>query len=205
MGKVDYKKQMKELYAPSAKAISEVVVPVMNYIMVDGKGDPQTSKEFSDAVQSLYPLAYSIKFLIKKSTGLDFGVMPLEGLWWAEDMADFDPKHGNRNNWLWTLMIMQPEVVTREIYDKAFAEVKAKKYPPMIGEIRFESYDEGRSAQIMHIGPFSEEGPNIIKLHEHIVASGGELSGKHHEIYLSDMRKTAPEKLKTVLRQPFKC
>jgi len=201
MEKKDYKKELKGLYNPSVKEISEIIVPKMNFLMIDGKGDPNTSKEFTDAIETLYPVAYGIKFGIKKSTGFDFGVMPLEGLWWAEDMNDF--ANGNRDNWFWTLMIMQPEVVTHEMYEKIVQEVREKKNPPMIDKIRFEPYDEGKSAQVMYIGPFSEEGPVIIKMHEFINNAGGKLKGKHHEIYLSDPRRTKPEKLKTVLRQPF--
>lgn len=201
MDKKDYKKELKDFYNPATKTVSEVTVPKMNFLMIDGKGDPNTSKEFASAIETLYPVAYGIKFAIKKSTGFDFGVMPLEGLWWADDMNDF--MAGKKDNWFWTLMIMQPEKVTKDLYEKVLLEVKEKKNPPMIDKLRFESYEEGRSVQIMHIGPFSAEGPNIQKLHAYVKEKGGKLSGKHHEIYLSDMRKTAPEKLKTVLRQPF--
>jgi hypothetical protein len=114
--KTDYKKEMKELYGPKAKVVSEVVVPKMNFLMIDGKGDPNTSKEFAEAIQALYPVAYTIKFTIKKSTGLDFGVMPLEGLWWSDDLSDFVT--GKKDNWYWTLMIMQPAAVTKENFSK---------------------------------------------------------------------------------------
>ncbi|MFA6963527.1 MAG: GyrI-like domain-containing protein [Patescibacteria group bacterium] len=206
MAKVDYKKEMKELYSPSTKEVAEVVVPKMNFLMIDGKGDPNTSQEYIDSIQTLYPVAYTIKFAIKKSTGLDFGVMPLEGLWWSDDMSDFTA--GKKDNWQWTSMIMQPDVVTREIFEKAVADVKAKNPPAggpaSIDKIRFESYDEGQAAQIMYIGSYSEEGPTIKRIHEKILSGGGKLSGKHHEIYLSDPRKADPKKLKTVIRQPFK-
>ncbi len=206
MSKKDYKKELKEFYNPSTKEVSEVVVPKMNYIMIDGKGDPNTAKEYADSIQTLYPVAYTIKFAIKKATGFDFGVMPLEGLWWSDDMNDF--VLGKKDNWHWTSMIMQPDIVTKEIFDKAVAEVKEKKNPALIDKICFESYEEGRSAQIMHVGPFADEGPNIKRIHEYITAVGGKFDGKgqqkHHEIYLSDFRKTAPEKLKTVIRQSFK-
>ncbi len=206
MAKIDFKKEMKNLYNPSAKEVSEVIVPAMNFLMIDGKGDPNTSNEFKDAIEALYPVSYTIKFDIKKNQGKDFGVMPLEGLWWADDMNDF--MTGNRDNWKWTLMIMQPEFITKELVDKSINTVAKKNLPaggpPALSKIRFEKYDEGKSVQIMHIGPFAEEGPNIQKLHGRIKELGGKLSGKHHEIYLSDMRKTAPEKLKTILRQPYK-
>lgn len=204
MDKKDYKKELKELYNPSAKEVSELTVPKMNFLMIDGKGDPNTSKEFEAAIQALYPVAYTIKFAVKKSTGFDFGVMPLEGLWWSDDMEDFTT--GKKDNWYWILMIMQPGPVTKEIYESAKQKVKSEKKLALVDKIRFESYEEGRSAQIMHIGPFSAEGPNIKKIHDYIKDLGGKFDGKaqkHHEIYLSDMRRTAPEKLKTVVRQPF--
>ena len=202
MGKTDYKKELKKLYNPSTKEVSEVVVPKMNFLMIDGKGDPNTAKEYADAIQALYPVAYTIKFAVKKASGFDFGVLPLEGLWWSDDMNDF--MTGKKDNWKWTAMIMQPEVVTKEIFEKAVADVKAKKKPTSIDKIRFESLDEGRSGQIMHVGPYSAEGPNIAKIHEYIRSKGGQFSGKHHEIYLSDPRKASPEKMRTVIRQPFK-
>ena len=201
MAKTDYKKELKELYTPSVKEVSKVVVPKMNFLMVDGKGDPNTSQEYVDSIQTLYPVAYTIKFAIKKATGVDFGVMPLEGLWWSDDVSDFIA--GKKDNWQWTSMIMQPDCVTKEIFEKAVEEVKAKKNPASIDKIRFESYDEGRAAQIMYIGSYSEEGPTIQRIHDSILSSGGKLSGKHHEIYLSDPRKSDPKKLKTVIRQPF--
>mgnify|MGYP001565725068 CR=1 FL=1 len=176
----------------------------MNYLMIDGKGNPGQCQEWIDAIETLYPIAYTIKFSIKKSTGFDFGVMPLEGLWWADDMNDFT--NGNRDNWLWTLMIMQPEVVTEDIFKKAMSDVKIKKKLASINKIRFETFDEGKCAQLMHIGPFSDEGSNIMKIHYYIENVKGSFDGKlqkHHEIYLSDMRKVAPEKMKTILRQPF--
>ncbi len=202
--KTDYKKNLKAFYNPSAKAISEVVVPKMNFLMIDGQGSPRECKAWSDAIECLYPVAYSLKFSIKKSTGFDYGVMPLEGLWWADDMNDFTA--GNREKWRWTLMIMQPDVVTRETYEKALVDVNSKKRLACIDQLRFESFEEGRSAQIMHLGPFSEEGHNIMKIHHYIENVKGTFEGKlhkHHEIYLSDMRKVSPEKMKTILRQPF--
>ncbi|MCX6808572.1 MAG: GyrI-like domain-containing protein [Candidatus Berkelbacteria bacterium] len=203
MAKIDYKKELRELYSPKSDKISEVKVPWMNFIIIDGKGDPNKEGEFQQAIESLYPVAYGIKFAVKKDSGVDFGVMPLEALWWAENMKDFDPDKGNRDNWLWSAMIMQPKEVTANIFEKIVNEVKTKKNLPLIERIRFESIEEGEAVQIMHIGPFSQEGPNILRLHQAIAEKGAKLTGKHHEIYLSDMRRVAPEKLKTVLRQPF--
>jgi len=201
MEKIDYKKKLKELYNPSAKEVTAINVPKMNFLMIDGQGDPGTSKPYQEAIEALFSVSYALKFKIKKSRGVDYSVMPLEGLWWADDMADFTKD--NRNNWKWTAMIMQPEMVTKEMVGETIEEVTKKKNLPALPLIRFESYNEGPAAQIMHIGPFSEEGSNIQKIHKFIEESGHKLRGKHHEIYLNDYRKTAPEKLKTVIRQPM--
>ncbi len=202
MKKLDWKKELKHLYQPSTKEVSQVDVPAINYLMIDGKGNPNTSKEYADAIESLFAVAYTLKFMVKKDTlAIDYGVMPLEGLWWAQDMSKFTTE--NKSNWLWTAMIAQPPFITQAMVDTAIAEVARKKNPAALSRLRFESYAEGNSAQIMHIGPFSEEGPNIEKVHHFIEASGRRRHGKHHEIYLSDIRKAAPEKWKTVIRQPM--
>jgi len=201
MKKIDFKKDLKELYNPSTKEVSEIFVPATNFLMIDGKGDPNTSKEFKEAIETLYPVSYTIKFYFKKEKEIDYGVLPLEGLWWAENMNDF--VLGKKENWLWTLMIAQPDFVTSEIFEENLKAVKEKKKLPLVDKLRFEKFDEGKSAQIMHIGPYSEEGPNIQKIHEFIKAKGAKMVGKHHEIYLSDARKADPAKMKTILRQPF--
>ena len=200
--KVDYKKELKNLYNPSKKEVELVDVPKMSYLMIDGKGDPNVSKEYKDSIETLFPLSYTIKFVIKKGKiAVDYKVMPLEGLWWVDDMTQFsvDKKEG----WKWTSMIMQPEYVTENLVKKALEQVEKKKNPPALVKIRFQSFHEGLSAQIMHIGPYSAEAPIIEKLHDFIKETNHELRGKHHEIYISDFRRTAPEKLKTVIRQPF--
>jgi hypothetical protein len=199
MAKLDLKKELKVLYKPPLKPVI-VDVPAMNYLMIDGMGDPVTSKEYMDAMQTLFPLAYTIKFTVKKQ-GTDYGVMPLEGLWWADDMAHF---MDDRSAWKWTSMIMQPSFVTEDIVEAAIEQVRKKKDPPALDRVRFETLEEGRAAQVMHVGPFSAEGPAVEKLHALIAEKGYALSGKHHEIYLSDFRKAAPEKMKTVIRQPLK-
>lgn len=205
MKKIDLKKELKHLYNPSTKEISIVDVPKMNFLMVDGKGDPNTSQEYKEAIEALYTVSYSLKFMIKKGeTAIDYVVMPLEGLWWTDDMAQFSTE--NKGIWKWTAMIMQPEYVTKDLVTKAFEQVEKKKNPPALSKMRFESFHEGLSAQIMHIGPYSAEGPTIKKLHSFIKEKGYEFDGlvqKHHEIYLSDPRRTAPEKMKTVIRQPM--
>ncbi len=139
--------------------------------------------------------------MIKKEKSIDYAVMPLEGLWWADDMTRFSVE--NKNEWKWTSMTMQPEYVTEEIVIEALDQTRKKKRLPALSKTRFEAFSEGPSAQIMHVGPFSAEGPTIEKIHHFIKKQGYKLSGKHHEIYLSDFRRSVPEKMKTVLRQPM--
>jgi hypothetical protein len=201
MKKIDFKKELKRLYQPSAKEVVEVDVPTMNFLMIDGEGDPNTSESYADAVEALFTVSYAIKFAIKKgSLEIDYGVMPLEGLWWADDMSGFSTS--DKSSWKWTMMIMQPDFVTDEIVNSAVTTVANKKKPRAISKIRFESFTEGRCAQILHIGPFTEEGPTVEKVHDFIDSKGFQ-TGKHHEIYLSDIRKADPAKWKTIIRQPF--
>ena len=202
MRKIDYKKELKHLYRPSAKKVEAVDVPRMNFLMIDGKGDPSTSQEFKDAIGVLYPLSYTLKFMIKKGgIGVDYGVLPLEGLWWADDMSSF--VDDRREHWQWTLMIMQPELVTEQMVQEANAQVLKKKNPVSLPLVRFESFEEGKVAQILHVGPFSEEGPSVEKVHAFIEESGSQRRGKHHEIYLSDVRRAAADNWKTIIRQPM--
>ncbi len=203
MKKIDFKKELKYLYKPSAKKAELVQVPEMNFLMVDGAGDPNHSKQFENAVVALFGLSYTLKFMIKKGAlGVDYGVLPLEGLFWSDNMADFGAD--NKKDWKWTLMVMQPQCVTHALVDEASALVRKKKNPIALPDVRFARFSEGQAAQIMHIGPFSEEGPTIENLHQFIEAAGYQLSGKHHEIYLSDIRRAAPEKWKTIIRQAVK-
>ena len=200
--KIDLKKEMKHLYNPSKKEPIIVDVPPMNYLMLDGHGNPNNNPLFQDAVSSLYPLAYGLKFAIKKLQGINYGVMPLQGLWWTENMEEFSTD--DKSNWDWTVMIMQPKWVDEALIKEIHHQVKTKKNPPLIDKIRFEKYTEGTVVTLLHIGPFSEEGPNIARMHAYGKDQGYELSGKHHEIYLTDLTKTAPERMKTVLRQPIR-
>ena len=202
MQKIDFKRELKHLYRPSAKKVVVVDVPAMNFLMIDGIGNPNNSTKFQEATEALFAVSYRMKFMIKKGAQqIDYGVMPLEGLWWADDMTAFSVD--KKEDWKWTLMTMQPEYVTPELYAEAVELVKQKKNPAALPLMRFEAYEEGQVAQIMHIGPFSEEGPTVAKVHAYIEENGGELTGLHHEIYLSDIRRAAPEKWKTVVRQPF--
>lgn len=203
MTKIDLKKEMKQLYSPSAKEVSVVEVPPLSYLMIDGAGDPNTSQNYADSIEALYAVSYTLKFLAKKSSNpADYVVMPLEGLWWADNMAEFSIE--NKNMWKWTSMIMQPSFVTSAMVNLALEQVEKKKDLAALSGMRFEKHDDGLSAQIMHMGPYAAETPTIRKLHQFIEDNGYSLRGKHHEIYLSDSRKTAPEKLKTIIRQPIK-
>ena len=202
MKKIDFKKDFKRLYQPSAKEAALVEAPAMNFLMVDGEGDPNTSRSYQDAVEALFSVAYAIKFKVKKTLAIDYGVLPLEGLWWADDMVAFSVE--DKSNWKWTMMIMQPEFISAALVRDTIAEVKKKKDLPALAQLRHEPFAEGKSAQILHIGPFSAEGPTIAKVHAFIASLGGKLSGKHHEIYLSDIRKADPAKWKTVIRQPLR-
>ncbi|MFW9901042.1 MAG: GyrI-like domain-containing protein [Candidatus Thorarchaeota archaeon] len=203
--KVDFKKSMKKFYNPSAKEIEMVEVPEMQFLMIDGMGSPGDSKEYMDALAVLYPVAFKTKF-ISKAKGKDYVVPPLEGLWWADNMDDFI--EGKRDQWKWTMMIMQPDWITQDIINEAKKATMVKKpeLSKLITKLRLEKYKEGKAAQMMHIGPYSEEGPTVQKLHDFIKHEGGKFEGhnlKHHEIYLSDPRKANQATMKTVIRQPF--
>ncbi|MDZ4168729.1 MAG: GyrI-like domain-containing protein [Coriobacteriia bacterium] len=203
MPKLDYKKQLAHLYKPSPREVVEVNVPEMSFLMIEGQGDPTTSESYSNAVEALYAVAYALKFAIKKGpSAIDYGVMPLEALWWADDMSAF--VSGDRSAWQWTAMIMQPDPVTTELVETVLADVSKKKNPPALPLMRFATFEEGLAAQTMHVGPFSAEGPTIERVHDFISASGRTRFGKHHEIYLSDIRKADPAKWQTVIRQPMR-
>lgn len=201
MIKIDFKKEMKQLYKSSSKNASIVEVPPMKFLMIDGKGDPNSSKDYKEAVEVLYGLSYTLKFSCRKNLEKDYVVPPLEGLWWADDMENFQSL--SKDEWKWTSLIMQPDFITEQLVREAFEEVKLKKNPPALSKVRFETFNEGLTAQIMHIGPYAEEEPTIIFLHNFIHDKGYNLSGLHHEIYLSDPRRCKPEKMKTIIRQPI--
>jgi hypothetical protein len=197
---LDLKKQLRDLYGPSAREPAIVNVPSMNFLMVDGEGDPNTSQAYKEAVEALYATSYTLKFMIKKrSPEDDYGVMPLEGLW--DDPTSFGSEQ--RAGWRWTAMIMQPDVVTPALVAEAIAEAAGKRDLPALPRLRVEPFHEGTAAQILYIGPYAAEQPTIERLHRFIADRGGALTGRHHEIYLSDPRRTAPERLKTIIRQPF--
>jgi hypothetical protein len=180
--------------------VSLVEVPELNYLMIDGHGDPNTSPEYTAAIETLYPLSYAIRGIIKDEEEFKYVVMPLEGLWWTDDMESFSVE--DKSDWRWTLMIMQPDFVTESIVEQAHDTVRDSKELPSLSDVRFESLDEGASAQTLHVGPFSAEGPTVERVHEFIESHGYSLRGRHHEIYLSDVRRTDPERLRTIIRQP---
>lgn len=202
MDKIDFKRDLKHLYQPPAGQFTLIEVPAMQFLMLDGHGDPNSAPAYQEAVEALYAVAYKLKFASKQQLGRDYAVMPLEGLWWAEDMASFTARR-DKSQWDWTMMIMQPEWVTGEMFGEATAVVAKQKALPGLVNLRLEPYHEGRSVQIMHIGSYEDEAPILHKLHhEFMPANQLAFNGRHHEIYLSDPRRVAPEKLKTVLRQP---
>jgi hypothetical protein len=205
MSKVDFKKELKHLYKPSGKDFSLEDVPPMQFLMIDGKGDPNTALEYQQALEALYAVAYKLKFTSKQQLGKDYVVPPLEGLWWAEDMEAFTSMR-DKDQWSWTMMIMTPEWITADLFREALTVVGKGKEPPVsLAKLRLETYHEGLSAQILHIGSYDDEAPTLARLHhEWMPQHGYTFNGKHHEIYLSDPRRVAPEKLKTVLRQPIK-
>lgn len=207
---LDLRKQYKHLYQPSAKKIEIVQVPCLQFAMIDGaieKGsEPGKSPSFAEATQAMYSMAYTLKFMIKKSktTPIDYPVMALEGLWWVEDgMFDISVK----DNWFYTLMILQPEVITPEIFEEARERVRSKRGDSgSLSKMRLGTFEEGLCVQVMHIGPYATEPATIERMRDFAQENGYRdrvgLGGKHHEIYLGDPRKADPAKLKTVLRHP---
>ncbi len=201
MAKLDLKREYHTLYTASAGDVSLVDVPPLRYLMVDGRGDPNGNADYVAAIQALFSLSYALKFAVKKGPiGLDYAVMPLEGQWWVDDLATFS--YTERSGWRWTAMVLQPSVVTADLVAEQTSVVAKKKDPPALPLVRFAELNEGRAAQICHRGPYAEEPPTIERLHAEIAARGMRLVGKHHEIYLTDVARTAPDKLRTILRQP---
>jgi hypothetical protein len=203
MEKLDLKKDLAPLYAPKNTDWELIGVPAMNFLMVDGKGDPNTATDYSDAVAALYGLSYTIKFMSKQRLGKDYCVAPLEGLWWADDPAAFE--NAQKSEYQWTMMIMQPDWIAETLVSEAVTATAAKKELPALSKVRFEGYDEGRSLQLLHVGSYDDEAPKLKYLHaEFMPLHKLTFNGRHHEIYLSDPRKAALSKLKTILRQPVK-
>ncbi|TFH27170.1 MAG: hypothetical protein E4G98_06385 [Promethearchaeota archaeon] len=201
--KFDFKREFPELYKPSPKSITIVDVPVMKFLMIDRKGDPNSSVDYKQAVECLFALSYTLKMkVIKKETPeMDYIVPPLEGLWFMDDMEKWSIE--NKEDWLWTMMIRIPDFVSKKQLDLAFQITQESKNPVALPKLYISNYHEGTCVQLMHFGSYNSEGPNIAKMHRYARDKGYQLTGKHHEIYLSDPRRVDPSKLKTVLRQPI--
>lgn len=209
MEKLDLKKEYKHLYNPGAKQVTLVTVPRFNFIMIDGQIPPNIkvddAPDYQNAVEALYSLSYTIKFICKKrkTDPVDYSVMPLEGLWWSKSSnKEFTPSR--KDTWYFTAMIMQPAPVTKAIFAEGVEAVRAKKNPAMLDAARFEAFAEGKAVQVMHLGPYADEPATIARMVAFSEEHGLKPNGKHHEIYLGDPRRTAPAKLKTVLRHPVK-
>jgi hypothetical protein len=199
--KIDFKKELKELYNPQAGAFSLVKVPKFQYLMADGQGDPNKVVEYQEAVEALFSVSYTLKFHSKNELGKDYVVPPLEGLWWSEDFNDFRSRR--KNKWSWTMMIMVPDWLGKKEVNGAVSTVRSKKPDIKVDRLRLETLNEGLCVQIMHIGSYDDETPTLVKLHdEWLPGNGLKERLKHHEIYIGDPRKTPAAKLRTVLRQP---
>lgn len=199
--KTDFKKTLDTYQAQQGK-FRLLEVPPMQYLMVDGHGDPNTAPAYTAALEVLYPLAYALKFISKGGLGRDYVVPPLEGLWWAEDPAAFTTAR-DKSQWDWTLMLMVPGWLGAEHWVAAQESVATKKPLLPLGIARLETLDEQLCVQTLHVGPFDDEGPVLAELHDRFIPGHGlAMTGRHHEIYLSDQRRSAPERLRTVLRQP---
>ncbi len=201
MTTLDLKKELGLLYRPPRGTIVEVDVPPLRCLQIDGEGDPNTSPAYAEAVEALFSVSYAAKFLVKKGPqAVDYSVMPLEGLWWADEPAAF--RAGDRAAWKWTMLIVQPDVATDDVLAQAVEQVRVKKRLPAVDRLRLETLIEGRCAQVLHVGPFSDEGPVIERLHA-FVEERAALRGRHHEIYLTDIRRADPSGWRTILRQPM--
>ncbi len=197
--KVDFKKTL-DVYRAERGRFRVVEVPDMRYLMIDGRGDPNSSPVFSEAIEALYPVAYKLKFASKRDLGQDYVVPPLEGLWWADSTSAFTDAR-DKGRWLWTLMLMVPEWIEHSLFNTAVEQSAAKS--SRVGDVRFEVLSEGRCVQTLHIGSFDDEAEVLTEMHDVFIPGQGlRMVGKHHEIYLNDFRRVAPEKQRTILRQP---
>lgn len=199
--KIDFKKTLDSYKAKRGK-FEVIDVPDMQYLMIDGSGDPNESKDFSQSFEALYPVAYKLKFASKKELGRDYAVPPIEALWWADDMSSFSSAR-DKSKWHWTLMLMVPDWIDQAMVDAAIEQVRSKGAPTKLDDIRFDTLSEGKCVQTLHVGSFEDEGPVLDEMHNTFIPEQNlKMTGKHHEIYFSDFRKVAPEKLRTILRQP---
>ncbi|MDJ1370459.1 hypothetical protein C7K25_03565 [Gulosibacter molinativorax] len=202
MDNLDLKRVHRELYTAKRGQFTLVEVPELVYLQVDGHGDPNSSAEYGAALQALYTVSYGARRICKTRLERKHTVAPLEGLWTAADMSSFVDRR--KDDWDWTMMIAQPDYVTAEIIAEAIEDARAKSLAAL-DRLRFGSFEEGLSVQTLHVGPYDDEGPVLQRMHEEFIPEQGlEMTGSHHEVYLSDARKTVPEKLRTILRQPVR-
>lgn len=201
MDKLDFKKLYKTYYSPKSDKPEIISMPRMQFLMVDGRGDPNNSADFQAAFGLLYGTAYTMKFSRKKTGKTDFSIGALEGLWWNEKGEAFGMDR--KDDWYWTLMLWVPDDITQDEFETARGALKARKPELTTERIRLGTYKEGVVVQIMHIGPYDTEQSDVEKMHSFASAEGYTQSGKHHEIYFGDPRRTVPEKLRTILRHPL--
>lgn len=199
--KTDPKKEL-DCYRARRGELRVLEVPPLRYLMVDGQGDPNTAPAYADALAALYPVAYKVKFASKKQLDHDYVVPPLEALWWADDMAVFTSAR-DKSRWSWTVMLMVPDHVPQELYDAALVEVGRKDPPVALDRVRLELLEEGTCVQTLHVGSYDDEGPVLAHMHDEFIPGQGlRMTGRHHEVYLSDPRRVEPARLRTILRQP---
>ena len=207
MAAIDPKKTL-DAYRAKRGEFRVVEVPPLQYLMIDGAGDPNTAPAYRDAVSALFPLAYALKFASRNDLGIDTVVMPLEGLWHAPDMESFTSRR-DKSAWMWTMMIMVGDHITPAMFAAAVESVSQKAVKkrepiPALDSVRLQTLDEGSCVQTLHVGPFDDEGPVLEELHHHFIPDNGfQMRGLHHEIYLSDLRRADPATLRTILRQPI--
>jgi hypothetical protein len=199
MATIDLKREPRLHYRATTTPALVTVAP-RPFLMVDGTGDPNTAPAYREAVETLYPLAYALRAAVKQATGDAYTVMPLEGLWWSDDLRTFSVEA--KDEWRWTMMISLPDAVDKVDAPAVVASVAREKELPAGALVRLERFGDGEAAQVLHVGPFATEGPTVAGLHAFIEAEGRALAGTHHEIYLSDARRVDPERWRTVVRQP---
>jgi hypothetical protein len=199
--KTDFKKVL-DCYRARPGEFRIVDVPDLQYLMIDGHGDPNTAPAYPEALAALYPVAYKLKFASKRELGRDYVVPPLEALWWAADMEAFTARR-DKSQWDWTVMIMAPDWITGAMVEAARATVPATAPSSTLDALRLDTLHEGRCVQTLHVGPYDAEAEVLAELHHGFIPTAGlRMTGKHHEIYLSDVRRVEPAKLRTILRQP---
>ncbi|SBT43537.1 GyrI-like domain-containing protein [Micromonospora auratinigra] len=199
--KIDFKKTL-DAYQAQRGRFRIVDVPDMQYLMIDGHGDPNTSPAFTEAIEALYPTAYKLKFASRRTLDRDYVVPPLEGLWWADDMTAFTTSR-HKAQWNWTLLLMVPDWIDRSMFAAALTQAGARNRPARLDDVRLRTLSEGRCVQTLHVGSFDDEAETLAHLHDDVIPGNRlRMTGRHHEIYLSDFRRVAPDRQRTILRQP---